>query len=189
MGVLKPRTATVVLYQGDDLEQLADLRREVAFAEHAAEQAAKGPRRGGDEIPSADAEKAAYDAFVTVAAERAVEVHLEAIGSLRFNALVQEHEPRVERDEKNKPHIADADADYGVNTLTFPRALLTFADGDRRTITGPDEVLADVGDFVDDMSAGQLDTLFDAAYWLNRTRGVDPKVTMFSTGSPSPNEN
>lgn len=211
MGILKPRTTSVVIYQGDDLEHLAELHREVQFATHAADQlearreaAQKSgrPSRVGDDVVVTDeqiaearakqrAAEAAYDAVVTEAADRAVAVDLEEIGSLRFNDLVRQHEPRTDLDGKGRRYVIEADEEYGVNADTMPRALLTFHDEDsgRRTITGPPEVLEDVVGFVDDMSAGDLARIFDAAYWLNRSRGIDPKATMFSTDSPRSDEN
>lgn len=209
MGVLKPRTATVTLYHGDDLERLAELRREVAFIEHRVEQmqdrkdaTEATPMRIDDdrEVPESDlatllAEQeraeAAYDAFVDEAADRAIAVRLQAIGSLRFNDLVCAHEPRTELTEDGKRQTVADDVEYGVNMTTFPRALLTFHDEEsgRRTIAGPDEVLAEMPDFVDDMSAGDLERIFQAAYWLNRARGIDPKATTFSSGSQRSPEN
>lgn len=209
MGVLKPRTATVTLYHGDDLERLGELRREVRIAEVRVEQLQDRkdatdatPLRIDDdrEVPESDLatllaeqERAevAYDAFVDEAAERALAVHLAAIGSLRFNDLVCAHEPRTELDEDGKRQTVADDAEYGVNMTTFPRALLTFHDEEsgRRTVAGPAEVVDDMPDFIDDVSAGDLDRLFEAAYWLNRARGIDPKATTFSSGSQRSTEN
>ena len=188
MGLLKPRTVSVTIYQGDDLERLAELHRAVVRAEAQAVEAARGPRRGGDEIPNADAEKAAYNAFVDEAAERAVEVRLRAIGSTRFADLMLAHPPRmVDGEGGKKPH--EDDEQFGVNTLTFPKALLGYrdeADPELRTIVAPAASVEDIREFLDDeCTDGDVEKLWTAAYFLNRTPGADPKDTRFSTGSLS----
>ena len=43
MSGLKPRTASVVIFQGDDNERLAELRRKVLIAERQAQAEEKGP--------------------------------------------------------------------------------------------------------------------------------------------------
>lgn len=181
MGLLKPRTTSVVIYQGDDLERLAELRRAVARAEAASEGA---PRRAGDETP-ARAERDAYDAFVVEAAERAVEIRLEALGSTRFGDLMLAHPPRmVATDDGGRMH--EDDEPFGVNTLTFGKALLSFRDARKRTIIEPDLSPDALSEFLDDeCSDGDVEKLWTAAYYLNRGVGGDPKGTMFSTGSPS----
>jgi hypothetical protein len=124
MTTLKPRTATIVLYQGDDMTRLTELRRAaetarqfaaIAVAERddakealAAHDATA--REGDDEAASsaalaatekattAEAEleqrEAEYDAFVDEAAERAVTVELHAIGRDPFRDMMAAHPPR-----------------------------------------------------------------------------------------------
>lgn len=172
MGLLKPRTASVLVYHGDDMERLAELRRAVARAEARVESAAGSPRRGGDAVVSAEPEKAAYDAAVDEAAGRAVEVRLAALGSQRFRGLLAEHPPR---------DGVDDDAPFGVNTETFPRALLMYRDAEKRTITDPDCSVADLGEFLDDeASEGDFEELWVTAYWLNKATGVDPRLGKYS---------
>lgn len=190
MGVLRPRTTSHLVYHGDDMELLAELRRAVMRAEAAveaaeerAEQANRGPRRGGDEIVGAEAERAAlevaqqdYDAAVDEAAERAVDVRLEAIGSRRFRELLAEHEPREDH---------ELDGQFGVNTDTFPAALLLFRDETKRTVTFPDLARDDLREFIEDELAGDFDDLWVKAYWLNKAQGVDPRLGKYSTGTPT----
>lgn len=186
MGILKPRTTSVTIYQGDDLERLAELHRAVVRAEAAAERAASGPRRAGDEVPTADVEKAAYNAAVDAAAESAVEVRLRSIGSSRFADLMLNHPPRtVKADDGTTLH--EDDEPFGVNTLTFGKALLAYRDGDVRTIELPDVSEEDLRGFLDDEATdGDIEKLWTAAYYLNRTPGADPKdVPRFSTSSLS----
>lgn len=185
MGLLKPRTAKVPIYHGDDMAILAELHRKAEVAARLAEAAAAGPRRLGDVIPNADAEKAAYDAFVDEAAERAFEVELEAIGSRRFRDLLAAHPPRVETVD-GREQIVEADQEYAVNTETLPMALLTFRDESKATITDPSLPEDELREFLeDDCSDGDLERLWETAFWLNRGDGDVDRLGKFSTGSPT----
>lgn len=180
MGLLKPRTTSVVIYQGDDLERLAELRRAVTRAEAAAVGA---PLRGGDEVPG-QVEKDAYDTFVDEAAGRAVQVDMQTIGSTRFADLMLAHPPRMVEAEDGQV-VHEDDEPFGVNTLTFGKALLSYRD-DKRTIVSPDLSDDDLSEFLnDECSDGDVERLWTAAYYLNRTPGADPKDTRFSTSSLS----
>ena len=215
MSHLTPRTTTVLIYHGDDLARLSELRRDADVAEriakeavNEAERAGSANLRGGDADPVAEARKAfdaavkpkrdAYDAFVAEASGRALEVVLQMIGKRRFKELVLAHPPRMvskqEAVEGGEPKTVEVvhedDALFGVNTETLPTALLTYVDPEDtavRTITAPEfsgtrECLA----FVDDeLSEGDFDKLWVAAFLLNRTPGADPKASLFSTGSPT----
>lgn len=180
MPELKPRTTTVVIYQGDDLDRLAELRRAVDVARrHDAE--SEGARRGGDTLEAPVAE-AAYDAFVDEAAERAVEVRLEAVGRKVFRNLIAEHPPReVEVDGKSVPH--EDDALYEVNVESFPDALLPLS------LRAP-EFASEVERtrFLEDLSDGDFERLFNAAFWLNKAPGGDPKDSRFSAEPLRSNE-
>lgn len=194
MGLLKPRSVSKLVFHGDDMEHLGELRLAVARAESAleaaedrAERVNRGPRRGGDEIANVDDERealaaaqTAYDAATDEAAERAVEVTLTAIGSRRFRDLLAEH-PAREDDE--------TDAEYGVNVETFPRALLLYADPDVpsvRTIAKPAVADTDLVEFVDDeCSEGDFEELWVTAYWLNKAQGVDPRLGKYSPATPT----
>ena len=198
MPDLKPREAEVLIYQGDDLARLAELRQAAEVAQRRVERDEKSPRRTGDEVPSADEEKAAFDAFVEEAAKRAVVVRLRAIGRKRFRELVAEHEPRkvtvkrigedgVEREvEETHPE----DEMFGVNTSTFPDALLRFTDGDVRTIVEPEFPTKAARDaFLDDqLTEGDFDTLWVTAFGANRGSSGNPLDHRYSTGSRSSTE-
>lgn len=184
MALLKPRTTTVLIYQGDDLEHLAELHRKVQQAEAKAEADAKAPRRGGDEVPSAQAEQDAYDAAVDEAAERAIVVTLTAIGRTRWRNLLAEHPARTHEVDGKTETIED-DQLYEVNTETFPLALLTYSrDGVRTATLDPPVSDAEFRAFLEDEAAdGDIEKLWVSAYWLNRALGSDPKDSKFSTGS------
>lgn len=197
MGVLKPRTTTVVIYQGDDLDKLSELNRAVVraqtplnAAERAMEATAGAPRRVGDLAPSTedalvalkDAQEA-YNAFVDEAAERAVVVTLTAIGRTRFRELLAEHPART-HDVGGKPETVEDDQLFEVNTQTFPLALLTYnRDGKRTVSIDPAVAESDLAEFFgDDCAEGDVERCWQAAYWLNRAAGADPKDSKFSTG-------
>lgn len=188
MSILKPRTASVVIYQGDDLARLSELKAEADRAERTvfAQRQSGAPQRGGDEVPTADAEKAAYDAFVHEAAERAVAVEVRALGRKAFRDLVADHEPRITKDAEGDEEHPD-DGVWGINVETFPMALLTYASGDVRTITAPEfSTSANLREFLDDeISDGDFEKLWQTAYMLNRSPGADPKARLYSTASQS----
>lgn len=207
MTHLSPRSATVLLYQGDDMDQLAHLHRQIVVAERQAERASEktGTERAGDDDQSpsearaaVEAAQAAYDEFVDAAAERAVEVVMHSIGSRRFRDLLAEHAPRMVDGELDPEHpdvtpkqvMHPDDRFFDVNTLTFPLALLTFRDGDAATIAQPEfSTVAAVKAFVEDeLSDGDLDQLWQAAHLLNRSPTSDPKFLRSMSGSLSTDE-
>jgi hypothetical protein len=193
--LLKPRITSVPIYQGDDLEHLAELRMAAEIAGRKVDMAAqKAPRplRDGDTSPAeelaqqAAAARDAYDAFVDQAAERAVIVEIQALGHVRWAALVAKHQPRT-RQSDGEELVEPDDADYGVDTTSFPQALLTYLEDERRTIVGPAELLeaAALVEFLAEISDGDYERLWTSGYWLNRAPGVDPKDTQFSADSRS----
>lgn len=203
MTTLKPRTASVVIYQGDDMDRMTELRRAAEQAEAIAERSKGAPRRAGDEFGAGVQEaKDAYDAFVDEAAERAVTVELHSIGRRRFRDLMTEHPPRkvMVKDDPDpeqpdlpvKEHEEDhpEDAGYDVNVDTFPEALLTYIDPDDsevRTIAAPEfKDRKAVTAFLDDsVSEGDFNGLWQAAYYLNRMPSQDPKASRFSAAPRS----
>lgn len=206
MSLLNPRTATVVLYQGDDMARLTDLRRAADHAERQAQadlqSTVRAPLRSGDEVPieafreAVQPARDAYNAFVDEAASRAVEVRLQAIGSTRFEELLLAHPSRkVEVDGKTVDHEDDAAfadylaafgiADGAVNTATFPKALLKHREG-RRTIVEPELSEAELNEFLDeDCSEGDIEAMWRPAYLLNRAVAVNPKEGRFLNYDPA----
>lgn len=193
MPNIKPRAAEVVIYQGDDLAHLAELRQAAETAQRIVDRhrtaVEDGNARFGD-APSAEAEKAAYDEFVAEAAERALTVEVRAIGRRRFRDLLEEHPPRkvkVKRTEDGREREVEEDhpddASYGVNLVTFSEALLTYVDDGVRTITAPEfgSRKAVQAFLDDDLSEGDFDTLFMTAYFLNRGSSGDPKGTVYNS--------
>jgi hypothetical protein len=170
--LIKPRTASFVLYQGDDMARLAELKR-------AADQAA-----GGSRMDDGADEAAEYEAFLDEAAERAVEVAVQAIGRRRWRDLVMAHPSRMvesEPDDEGKTRMVEHDDDvqWGVNTETFPRALLTYVDPEKpetRTLVNPSLSGEELGEFVDDdLSEGDFEKAWITAFGLNASPSRDPK--------------
>jgi hypothetical protein len=183
---------TIVIYEGDDFETLADLRNEVAIAERAAELAKGVPSRLGDAEPDAvQAARDAYDAFVDVAASRAEAWELHSIGHEAWRDLLGKHPARQVDGEKDGEKVDHpADDGWGVNTETFGKALLLFVDtedDEHRTVTKlGDAELATLPKRLRRLSQGQFDTLWITAYTLNTGGVADPKASRYS---PAPRSN
>lgn len=178
MSGLKPRTASVVIFQGDDAEQAANLRRAVLIAQRNADSEAKESRRIGDDLPAAEALVAAqaeYDEFVDEAAERAVVIELTALKRARFRSLLAEHRPR----DKNEDDEA-----YGVNMDDFPGPFLRESVSD---VTVGEESLppSQFQDLIEDLAEGDFERVFASAYWLNRAPGADPRDARSSSAPRS----
>lgn len=172
---IKPRTASVVIYQGDDLERLAELRRDVSVAERSEEGRSRRLGDGSDAAAARDA----FDAFVDEAAERAVEVEVTALKRRQFRSLMAEHPPRKVSGNDGE-EIHPDDAGYDVNVDTFSEAFLPLS------ITAPTfDTPADRDDFLDGLSEGDYERIFTTAYFLNRAPGGDPKATRYSPASLS----
>lgn len=199
---------TVPIYQDDDFEQLSELRLEVAVAERELTQkrleslmpAPLEVARLGDppvnplaELEEQVAEKrAAVDAFIDQAADRADGWDLHHIGHEAWIDLVAAHPERkitVGEGEEAKEVPHPTDEHYGVNTDTFGTALLLFVDPDdedHRTIAkvgGRDRTA--IRGLVRRLSQGQLDTLWLTAWQLNTGAVVDPKLWRYSSAPRS----
>lgn len=177
---IKPRSAQVVIYQGDDLQRLGELRRAADIAQRMVDEFKQsGTARGGD-APSAEDEKAAYNAFVEEAAERAVVIEVHALGRKQFRSLMAAHPPRKVDGDEGKHVVHEDDAGYDVNMDDFPAPFLAASIAEP-TFPTP----ADCERFLDDLADGDFDRVFSTAYWLNRAPGADPQSSKFSLGPPS----
>jgi len=195
---ITPRTASVLIYQGDDLERLSELRRaaELARVKHDdAKAAVRAEQRAATRIgdgPSAESEsevvattevltaaQSAYDEFVEGAAERAVEVRVKALGRRPFRSLMAEHPARKVKDAEGKESTHEDD-ELGVNVEEFPDPLA------KASLVDPTfDTPADRDAFLDNLSEGDFERLWQAAYWLNRSPGGDPKELRYSALPPS----
>jgi hypothetical protein len=180
MGAIKPRTTTVILYQGDDLDRLSALDDAVAKAAQkmaAAERSQTGTPLAHEGDPATEAREAhalallERDEFAAEAEERGVKVHLIARPRLRWRELCLAHPARDDD---------DGDKMFGVNMATFPDELLPESvDPSMSSIEG------DVGEFLDSLSDyDYYDRLFLAAFSLNRGAApADPTQRLLSNSS------
>lgn len=205
--LIGPRTTSVFIHHPDDLEELALRQQAVDLAEKRLLMAATIGRasgaaaRAGDDEPDVPSEVAqrkaelqdatdAYDAAVDAAADRAVEFRLRSIGRRRWAELIAAHPARrVASDEDPSIIVTHPDdVEHAVNTATFGLALLAYQDEDDtavRTIEEPALDTAQVRSLVDDeLTEGDFERLWTAAYWLNRAQGVDG-LGKYSTTTPS----
>lgn len=168
MTTIKPRTTTVILFQGDDHDPIEALR---AASEQSVTLA--GPARLGD-ANVRDSMKA-YDEFIEGAIQRAVHVELKHVGRKRWRQLLEDHPPRdgVEEDKIN-----------GFNTLTMGDELVPESVQDATSPTPENTPSigspALLGKFLDDLSDGDFSLLFSAAVDLNQKAGPDPKARLCS---------
>lgn len=183
------RKATIPIYDGDDFERMAELRREVDIAERKAEadRLNRGASRIGDDDPAEPdyviEARAAFDAFVDEAAERAETWVLEPIGHEEFRALLKEHLPRKVTGEGGKEVDHPDDEPWGVNTETFPRALLTYVDPDDaeiRTVAEPRLDATQLRRRLKRLAAGEFESMWLSALMLNKQGVVDPRAGKFS---------
>ncbi len=186
---LKPRTWSVTIMQGDDLERLRELDGDVEVAKFNAKRG--NARGGGGAGGSVTAAEERRSAFIREAVERSVEIQGRALGNRKWRDLLAQHRPRIERrliDGAETEVTHPDDSAFGVNTITFPEALLRFVDSERpevRTITAvsdPDLSLSDLS-WLDDLPGGEYDRLWATAYHFNTASGADPKALMTSPES------
>lgn len=200
----------VLIYADGDRERLRELKAAADVAQRNADAAAKAnagaPARGGDPLPSDETvteAEAAYDAFLDVAAERADEWVLDHIGFREFRALLKAHPPRVistevAEDGTTTEKVDPIDAVWGVDTETFPEALLLFADPEDPEVRTVHEVKQGKINIAKDseklrkrirrLSEGQFDALWSKAFLLNKAGVNDPKLERFSPATPRSTE-
>lgn len=190
---------SVTIYHGDDLQRLGELRTAVHIAERAYDDEAtrvrSEPSRFGDDAPdelrtkreAVEAAKAEYDAFVDQAASRADEWIIEPIGHEEWRDLLEKHPARMVTQgdgDEAKQVVHEDDADYGVDTRTFPKALLLFVDPDdpehRTIVKAADADRDEIPKRVKRLPIGKFETLWVSAYWLNVGGVTNPKAERYS---------
>ncbi|MGH1563030.1 hypothetical protein [Mumia sp. DW29H23] len=170
---LQRRRTVVTLYQGDYEQRLADLGGRVAAAFEAENET---PRRLSDESDAA-ALAQEHDDLRAEADETAEKVTLFALTNTQWVELAAQHPPRD--DDK-------ADAARGVNTDTFPGALLLAClvpppDGhDRREVLDLLNEGQRILDTIGDPTRVQWLKLTRAAYAVNMQDDDLPKVSLVS---------
>ena len=150
---LTPRTSTVLLFQGDDLAKIAELRK--------AAEAEQSDTRLMGELSAAQE----HDEFVKEAEARAVRVVLKALGRKQWRNLVAAHPPR--------PNV-EADESLGVNDETFGEALVL------ASLVEPALSGTEAEEFLDSLRSADFDLLYATAFALNRFQGDAPKADLTS---------
>jgi hypothetical protein len=164
---VQPRTATVVIFQGDYLDRIRLLEQKAQAAKDA-EGAA--PRRVGS-TPEYLQIAEEHDALVQEAEASALRIVVKALRRSEWRALVAEHPPR----EDNK-----SDASVGVNEDTFREALVP------ASIIEPVDFTADD---LDELSDADYDRIYYTAFGLNRGAVVSPgKANLYSRLSQESDE-
>jgi hypothetical protein len=107
MAEIKPRIASLLIYQGDVLDQIEHLEQTIEAAEAAED--GDAPRTLGDPLPSADLREK-HAELVAEAEADAIRVRLRNLGRRTWNELIAKHPPRDENDD---------DAALGVNEESF----------------------------------------------------------------------
>jgi hypothetical protein len=184
MSIIKPRTARVVIYQGDDLARLSELDAAASKAEAAlkqAERATRAPQRARlmheeDDREAAviaaaeefDTAKAARDEFAAEAESRGVLIVLRSLPRKEWRRLRNGHPPR-------EGNAEDEGFDCNVDTLP-DEALPPSIDRDESTIDG------DLEEFLESLSAHDYyQRLFFTMLALNvGGAAADPKARLGS---------
>lgn len=186
MTGISPRTTRVPIFQGDDIDRLAQLDKAVERTEVAlrlAEQRAK-PRGGtpatldevDDALVAVEAAKAAHadavaerDAFAAAAEARGVVVVLTAQPRRKWREIVDRHPAR--------PGVAE-DESFGVNVSTMADELVPASiDRGASTITG------DLDAFLDSLADYDFfDRLFLSAFALNRGSAMADPTQRLASG-------
>lgn len=167
---LTRRTESVVFYQDDDENRLKELR-EAAERVKPDPKARVSPRTLDEPDPAelyAEATRA-HDDFKDEATTRAVVVVVQALRRKAWRSLVAEHKP-VEG--------VLVDESLGVNAVTFSEALVPVS------IAEPAFTPDGLEEFLGDLSDGQYDQIFWAAWRANRLGASDPKERL-SNGTPT----
>ena len=180
MGAIKPRQAVVLIYQGDDIDRLADLR-------NAIERAARGDallKRMGDESGSLSEALHAYDAFLDEANERAVKITITALRGDAYRDLIAQHPPRQPVKDESREVVeewpGDEERGFNLDTVAEPLIFATLqrsAEVARANGEEPQEF--DTGD-VGELSNADFNRLFADIVGLNDGSGPDPKARLSS---------
>lgn len=192
-------STVISIYADDDFERLNELRQAVNVARIALAAQRQQPILFADDDPAeavAEAQEA-FNAFVGEAAERAEAWRIESLGRRQFKKLLADHPPRTEPDpdDPTKTVVHPEDRQFGVDTTTFPDALLTYVDPD----DSEHRTLLEAGDVdlshapalerrLDRLSLGQFEHLWITAWTLNTGGIADPKAERFVTATSSSDE-
>lgn len=181
MGTFKPRTTTVLIYQDDDLDQIAEHRAKV---ERAAMTSRRQAREGDDEASDLATAIREYNDFLDEAGERAAKVLLAALRKDDWRELVAQHPPRqpVLDDDGDVVEPYESDREYGFNIEKIAEPLLaaTFKRVRDLELEQPfDE--ADLPELCD----ADYERVYQDAVGLNIGAGPDPKARLSLPPAPT----
>lgn len=179
-----PRTVKVTLYQGDYQQRIqeagvaaeaAEMRLRVAReAEKKQLQVVRTLDEVPDEVPPSAALAEEFEALAKVhddlvdeADAEAIEVTMQALPRLEWDALVEANPPRT--DESIPESVREAEEDVGVNEKALSAALVPLS------IVAISDDSVTIEDLIAGASSAQWDALYNAAFRLNRSLGADPK--------------
>jgi hypothetical protein len=153
---IKPRTSTVVIHQGDYLDEIRHLEDQIAAA-----QAAESGPRTLDEIPASQALIERHDALVAEAEAEAITVKVRNLGRRTYHDLKVKHPPR-----DDKP----GDANLGCNEDTFFDELVPLS------LVAPSfDTPTDLERFLEDLAPIDWERVKLAAFRVNEVATADPK--------------
>ena len=157
---VQPRTAEIMIYQGDDRAKIGEAGDAIEMAKAQAKES--GPRLNGESDPVADA-VSSYNSLISEAKERALKVKLSAVRRLKWRELMAEHPAREDHPE---------DKSLGVNEETFGPALILAC--------WQDDSISDRAAELDSLCEADYQLLLAAAWGLNKSQGFDPKAVTVS---------
>lgn len=161
---IKPRTASVTIFQGDYLDDIEHLRRK---AEAAQEAESRSPRMLA-EVPESQALIEQHDALVKEAEETAVTVKVRNLGRRQYHDLKVKHPPRLKDDNER---VVEADKALGCNEDTFFDELVPLS------LVAPSfDSDQDRQRFLEDLSPIDWERVKLAAFGLNERVAADPKL-------------
>lgn len=195
MGItMNQRTITVMLYQGDDLDQLGELHqaaRTVKPADPPENATAVEHGEYATALEQYDLAAAAYDELYVSAKSRAVEIGIKPLPRKAWQRLVLEHPPRDD---------FDRDQAVGINEATFAEPLLLgslmspFGEAERAAyiaalVAGSElPPCPERMEFLDSLTFAQFDVLYQEAFATNRTIFAPKAPLLVSERSPSSDE-
>lgn len=169
---LKPRTASIPIYQGDAPDRLQRLKEKIDAAEAAEKDA--GPRMMADDVPESAGLREQYAALLPEAEADAVWVKLRNLGRRTWREFVDKHPPR----EGN-----ESDENLGINEDTFFDEVVPI--GLLAPIFGSD---AERVQFLDDLSPYDWAQVKWKCWELNVMVTADPKPLPASQATQPPDE-
>jgi hypothetical protein len=159
MTTIKPRTKTVTLFQGDYLDEIEHLRRQVEAARDAEKDA---PARTLDEVPQSRELAEQHDALVREAEESAITVKVRNLGRRTYHDLKVKHPAREDH---------PSDETLGCNEDTFFDELVALC------LVQPEfKTDTDRQRFLEDLAPIDWERVKLAAFQVNEVSSADPKL-------------